>query len=70
MARGANEARVIERIGRLSPQQKTLELAVAQFNNGEDGQFDKTSWAEGFESREPEDILCERCSTQSQPTVA
>ena len=56
MARGADEARVVERIRRLSPQQKSLELAVAQFV-GDGDQFDKITWTEAFESQEPEDIL-------------
>ncbi|MHB8491837.1 MAG: hypothetical protein ACYDA6_06455 [Solirubrobacteraceae bacterium] len=49
------EARIVARFKRLGPQQRALALALRPFT-GDQGNFDRVAWAQGFGSDDPEVI--------------
>lgn len=57
-----DEARLLERFKRLSPQAKALTLACAPFSD-EEGRFDRMRWIAAFDSREPADIVAVKAVT-------
>lgn len=57
-----DEARLLERFKRLSPQVEALRLACTPFS-GRGGQFDRLRWIEAFESGAPADIVAVKAVT-------
>jgi hypothetical protein len=48
---------VIQRLKRLGPQRRALELAISKSFEDNNGEFDRTEWRRAWASDEPEDIL-------------
>jgi hypothetical protein len=55
MARGGDEARIIQRFKRLGPQRKALAFALTPYL-GSDGRIDPDRWERAFVSSDPETI--------------
>ena len=61
-ARTTDEARLVERLKRLAPQQKALQLALQPFSD-DDGHFDRERWEQAFISERPERIVSVKAVT-------